>query len=62
LSIPRRTSLALAAALALAASACSEDQSREAGRAPKKTLDKAADDVQRAMQQGADRLKREDRQ
>jgi hypothetical protein len=52
----------LAAALALAASACSEEQSREIGRTPKKTLDKAADDVQRAMQQGAERLKREDKE
>jgi len=62
LSTLRRTSAVLAAALALAAAGCSEEQSREIGRTPKKTLDKAADDVQRAMQQGAERLKREDRQ
>jgi hypothetical protein len=28
---------------------------------PKKTMDKATDDVQKAMQQGADRLRKEDK-
>jgi hypothetical protein len=60
LSILRRTSLALAAALAL--SACTEEQSKSVGQIPKKTVDKAAADINKAMQQGqgSERLK-EDR-
>ena len=51
----------LAAALALAA--CSEEQSRSVGQIPKKTVDKAATDVQKAMQQGqgSERLKEDDK-
>ncbi len=62
MSTPRRTSLALAAALALALAACTPDQSKEIGRIPKKTLDKAATDVNKAMQQGqgSERLKEAD--
>jgi hypothetical protein len=52
LSILRKTSLALAAALALAA--CTEEQSKSVGQTPKKTLDKAAADINKAMQQGQD--------
>jgi hypothetical protein len=52
LSTLRRTSAALAALLALAA--CTPEQSQEIGRTPKKTVDKAAADVQKAMQQGQD--------
>jgi hypothetical protein len=52
LSTLRRTSVALAALLALAA--CTPEQSQEIGRTPKKTVDKAAADVQKAMQQGQD--------
>ena len=61
MSILRRTSLALAAALALAA--CTEEQSKSVGQIPKKTIDKAADGINKAMQQGqgSERLK-EDRQ
>jgi len=61
LSILRRTSLALAAALALAA--CTEEQSKSVGQIPKKTVDKAAADINKAMQQGqgSERLK-EDQQ
>jgi len=61
LSILRRTSIALAAALALAA--CTEEQSKSVGQIPKKTLDKAAADINKAMQQGqgSERLK-EDQQ
>jgi hypothetical protein len=61
LSILRRTSLALAVALALAA--CTEEQSKSVGQIPKKTLDKAAADVNKAMRQGqgSERLK-EDQQ
>jgi hypothetical protein len=49
--------------LALAASACTEEQSKEIGRIPKKTLDKANSDVEKAMQQGqgSDRLKDADK-
>jgi hypothetical protein len=59
LSILRRTSLAAAALLALAA--CTPEQSKEVGRIPKKTVDKASADVQKAMQQGqgSERLKEE---
>jgi len=61
LSILLRTSLAVAAALALAA--CTEEQSKSVGQIPKRTLDKATGDVQKAMQQGqgSERLK-EDQQ
>jgi len=61
LSILRRTSLALAAALALAA--CSEEQSKSVGQIPKKTLDKAAADINKAMQQGqgSERLKEDEK-
>lgn len=61
MSILRRTSLALAIALALAA--CSEEQSKSIGQIPKKTLDKAAADVNKAMQQGqgSERLKEDDK-
>ena len=63
MSILRRTSLLAAVALALALTACSEEQSKEIGRIPKKTMDKATDDVQKAMQQGqgSERLKEDDR-
>jgi len=61
LSILLRTSLAVAAALALAA--CTEEQSKSVGQIPKRTLDKATGDVQKSMQQGqgSERLK-EDQQ
>ena len=61
MSILRRTSLALAAALALAA--CTEEQSKSVGQIPKKTVDKAAAGIDKAMQQGqgSERLK-EDQQ
>ena len=62
MSTRRRIELAAALVLALAASACTEEQSKEIGRMPKKKLDKAKSDIERAMQQGqdSDRLK-EDR-
>lgn len=61
MSTLRRTSLALAAALALAA--CSEEQSKSVGQIPKKTLDKTAADINKAMQQGqgSERLKEDDK-
>ena len=48
-------------ALLLAAAACTPEQSKEVGRIPKKTVDKASADVHKAMQQGqgSDRLKEE---
>ena len=57
MSTLRRTSLAFAAALALAA--CTEEQSKSVGQIPKKTLDKAAAGINKAMQQGqgSERLK-----
>jgi len=63
LSTLRRTSLAFALAAALALAACTEEQSKSVGQIPKKTLDKATADVNKAMQQGQDseRLK-EDQQ
>ena len=60
---PRTSLLAgVTLALALALTACSEEQSKEIGRIPKKTVDKAADDVQKAMQRGAERLRKEDKE
>jgi len=38
---------------------CTEDQSKAIGNIPKKTIDKASVDVNKAMQQGAERLKEE---
>ena len=48
-------------ALALAACACTEEQSREVGRIPKKTIDKTTADIDKAMKQGSERLKEDDR-
>jgi hypothetical protein len=62
LSTRRRTELLAAVALVLALSACSEEQSKEIGRIPKKTVDKAAADVDRALRQGTERLRREDKE
>jgi hypothetical protein len=47
----------------LAIAACTPEQSREVGRMPKKTVDKAAADIDKAMQQGqgSERLKEEDK-
>jgi hypothetical protein len=61
LSTLRRTSLATALLLALVA--CSPEQSKEIGRIPKKTVDKAAADINKAMQQGqgSERLKEDDK-
>ena len=55
MSIPRRIELAVAAVLALAA--CTEDQSKAIGAAPKKTVDRATSDLNKAMQQGAERTR-----
>jgi hypothetical protein len=61
LSTLRRTSLSLG--LLLAVAACTPEQSQEVGRIPKKTLDKTATDINKAMQQGqgAERLKEDDK-
>ena len=61
MSILRRTSVALAALAAIAA--CTPEQSKEVGHFPKKTVDKATADVQKAMQQGqgSERLKEDDK-
>ena len=50
---------ALLLGLALALLACTEEQSRAIGQQPKKTVDRAGADVNRAMQQGqgSERLK-----
>jgi hypothetical protein len=56
LSILLRTSLLLLLV------ACTPEQSKELGNIPKKTMDKAATDVNKAMQnagQGSERLKEE---
>jgi len=48
--------------LALALGACTPEQSKEIGNAPKKTVDKVTTDVNKAMQnagQGSERLKEE---
>jgi len=46
-------------ASALVLAACSEEQSKSVGQVPKKTVDKATADINRAMQQGqgSERLK-----
>ena len=62
MSTRRRTELLAGIALVLALSACSEEQSKEIGRMPKKTMDKAAADVDKAMRQGTERLRREDKE
>ena len=61
MSTLRRISFVLAAALALAA--CTEEQSKNVGRIPKQTIDKAAADVGKAMQQGqgSERLKEDEK-
>jgi hypothetical protein len=61
LSTLRRTSLLLG--LLLAVAACTPEQSQEVGRIPKRTLDKAATDINKAMQQGqgSERLKEDDK-
>jgi len=61
LSTRRRIELVLAAVLLLAA--CTPEQSKEVGRIPKKTMDKATADIQKAMQQGqgSERLKEADK-
>jgi type IV pilus biogenesis protein CpaD/CtpE len=63
LSTPRKTKLILAAALALLLGACTEEQSKSVGQIPKKTVDKAAADINKAMQQGQDseRLKEDEK-
>jgi hypothetical protein len=46
--------------LAMALCACTPEQSKEIGNAPKKTIDKVTTDVNKAMQnagQGSERLK-----
>jgi hypothetical protein len=57
LSTLPRTSVVV---LALALAACTPEQSKEIGNAPKKTVDKVTTDVNKAMQQqgqGSERLK-----
>jgi hypothetical protein len=44
-------------ALAVALTGCTEDQSKAIGQQPKKTIDRVTSDVNKAMQQGSDRLK-----
>jgi hypothetical protein len=49
--------------VAAALAACTPEQSQEVGRIPKKTLDKAAAGIDKAMQQGqgSERLKEDDK-
>ena len=60
MSTLQRTSLLLLLCLALGA--CTPEQSKSIGNAPKKTVDKVTSDVGKAMQQGQDseRLKEGD--
>jgi hypothetical protein len=48
-------------ALALAAASCTDEQSREVGRIPKKTIDRTTADIEKAMKQGAERLKEDEK-
>jgi hypothetical protein len=55
-------SILLRISLVVLLAACTEDQSKAIGNIPKKTIDKAATDVTKAMQQGgqdSERLKEE---
>jgi len=45
--------------LALMLCGCTEDQSKAIGQQPKKTVDRATTDLDKAMQQGSDRMKDE---
>ncbi|MGH8724188.1 MAG: hypothetical protein ACREU1_04970 [Burkholderiales bacterium] len=45
--------------LSLVLVACTEDQSKAIGQQPKKVIDRATSDVNKAMQQGSERLKEE---
>jgi hypothetical protein len=47
--------------LLLVFAACSPEQSANVGAQPKKAMDRATGDVNKAMQQGSDRLKEESR-
>ena len=38
---------------------CTEDQSKAIGQQPKKTVDRATTDLDKAMQQGSERMKDE---
>jgi hypothetical protein len=49
----------LLALLALALAGCTEDQSKALGDAPKQTVDRMEKDVNKALQQGADRSREE---
>ena len=63
-SAARRAAALCALVLSTAAlAACTEEQSKSVGQIPKKTLDKAAADVNKAMQQGqgSERLKEDDK-
>ena len=64
MSTPRRISALVAAALALAG--CGDklpesETARKIGAQPKQTVDKAAADVNKALQQGADRMREADK-
>ncbi len=43
--------------IAVALWSCTEEQSRAIGQQPKKTVDRVTSDVNKAMQQGSERLK-----
>jgi hypothetical protein len=48
-------------ALMVFSSGCTEDQSRNIGAQPKKTVDRVTTDVNKAMQQGSERLKEDEK-
>jgi hypothetical protein len=52
-------SILLRISLIFLLAACTDEQSRSLGQQPKKTIDRVSTDVNKAMQQGADRLKEE---
>ena len=54
MSTRRRTELLI---LAAALAACTPEQSRDAGNVPKQTVDKVGTDLNRNLQQGADRAR-----
>ena len=52
-------SILLRISLVVLLAACTEDQSKAVGNIPKKTIDKVTVDVNKAVQQGAERLEEE---
>ena len=53
-------SILLRISLVVLLAACTEDQSKAIGNIPKKTIDKVTVDLNKAVEQGSERLKEEE--